>query len=163
MPATSMSPRVGARVLLLDPLARVLLIHARDPDDPHHHWWELPGGALDPGEDLDTAARREVAEECGIRLNELGRKLWVRECRFHYCGRDHHRVEHVFLGHTPTTATQVPLKPTANEKAGVIERRWWSACDLHRCQDKLLPPTLPHLLDDLLTGRLKHTPLSLTD
>lgn len=46
-------PRIGARVLLLDHLNRVLLMHARDPDDPDHHWWELPGGGLDDGESLE--------------------------------------------------------------------------------------------------------------
>jgi 8-oxo-dGTP pyrophosphatase MutT (NUDIX family) len=53
---TSVTPRVGARVLLLDPLDRVLLIHARDPEDPGHHWWELPGGGLHDGEDLADAS-----------------------------------------------------------------------------------------------------------
>lgn len=38
MSHTRVAPRLGARVLLLDPLDRVLLIHARDPDDPGHHW-----------------------------------------------------------------------------------------------------------------------------
>jgi hypothetical protein len=36
--------------------------------------------------------------------------------------RDHHRIEHVFLGRTPTTASQAALKPPENEKAS-IERR----------------------------------------
>jgi hypothetical protein len=108
-------------------------------------------------------ARRELAEESGIMLTTLGRELWVRESRFHYQGRDHHRIEHVFLGRTPTTAPQVALKPTENEKAGLIERRWWSVDDLRQCRDKLLPATLPDLLDDLLADRLSHTPLTLTD
>jgi hypothetical protein len=54
---------------------------------------------------------------------------------------------------------QVALKPTENEKAGLIERRWWSATELRHCPDKLLPSNLPELLDDLLAGRLNDTPL----
>jgi 8-oxo-dGTP pyrophosphatase MutT (NUDIX family) len=161
MLTTSATARVGARVLLLDPLDRVLLIHALDPENPSHHWWELPGGGLDDGEDLTDAARREVAEESGITLHELGRKLWVRESRFIYRGRAHHRIDHIFLGRTPSTAALVPLKPTENEKAGLIERRWWPAYELQHCQDELLPANLPELLNDLLAGRLSDRPLTL--
>jgi 8-oxo-dGTP pyrophosphatase MutT (NUDIX family) len=110
---------------------------------------------------LVDAARREVAEESGIVLPSLGRELWVRESRFHYRGRDHHRVDHVFLGRTSSTVPQVPVKPTKNEKAGLIERRWWSAADLRQCKDKVLPGNLADLLDDLLAGRMGPTPLTL--
>ncbi|HEU0086310.1 MAG TPA: NUDIX domain-containing protein [Pseudonocardiaceae bacterium] len=161
-PTSTVTPRIGARVLLLDPAARVLLIHALDPADPGHHWWELPGGGVGDGEDFHAAACREVAEETGIMLTTLGRRLWVRESRFRYKGRDHHRIEHVFLGRTTSAAPQVVLQPTENEKAGLIERRWWSAAELRHCRDKLLPAELPALLDDLLADRLSPTPLTLT-
>jgi hypothetical protein len=37
---------------------------------------------------------------------------------------------------------------------------WWTQSSLARCHDKLLPPNLPHLLADILTGRW-HTTLEL--
>ncbi|SDK86474.1 ADP-ribose pyrophosphatase YjhB, NUDIX family [Lentzea albidocapillata subsp. violacea] len=161
--STTLTPRIGARVLLLDAHDRVLLIHACDPHDRGHDWWELPGGGLDEGEEPVDAARREVAEETGIVLPALGRKLWIRESRFHYKGRNHHRIDHVFLARATDMAPKVALKPTENEKAGLIERRWWSAAELRECTDKLLPAQLPTLLDDLLTGVLSTTPLRLVD
>ncbi|MGZ3144446.1 NUDIX domain-containing protein [Lentzea chajnantorensis] len=123
----------------------------------------FPGGGLDEGEKPEDAALREVAEETGIIIPSLGHKLWIRESRFHYKGRDHHREDHVFLGRITDTEPKVALKPTENEKAGLIERRWWSAPELHQCTDKLLPASLPNLLDDLLAGALSAAPLHLSD
>jgi hypothetical protein len=56
---------------------------------------------------------------------------------------------------------QVPLKPTENEKAGLIERRWWTAAELRLCQDKLLPHNLPEPLDHLLANQFSDKPLML--
>lgn len=41
--------------------ARVLLLRN------HRDEWELPGGRPEPGEDLEHALRRELAEETGLR------------------------------------------------------------------------------------------------
>jgi 8-oxo-dGTP pyrophosphatase MutT (NUDIX family) len=158
---TSAAPRIGARVLLLDSSDRVLLIHALDPCNPDRHWWELPGGGLDPGESLADAARREVAEESGIVLDELGPELWIRESRFRYKDQDHHRVDHVFLGRTCDPISTAALRPSENEKVGLIERRWWAAAELRRCPDELLPESLPELLDDVIAGCLPGSPLRL--
>jgi 8-oxo-dGTP pyrophosphatase MutT (NUDIX family) len=155
--------RIRARVLLLDPDDRVLLIHARDPDDPDHHWWETPGGGLEPGETDQDAAIREVAEETGLVLDHLGPCLWTRETRFHYRGREHSRVEHVYLGRTDTSVPTTALKPSDNEKLGLIERRWWTGNELAQCTDELLPPALPELLAAVLAGQIGMEPLQLPD
>ncbi|WP_329791269.1 NUDIX domain-containing protein [Lentzea sp. DG1S-22] len=160
--STAVTPRIGARVLL-DARDHVLLIHACDPHDRHYHRWEVPGGDLEQGEQPEDAAVREVAEEIGLIIPSLGQKLWIRESRLHYKGRDHHRQDHVLLRRIIDAVPKVALKPTENEKAGLIERRWWSAAELRRRIDKLIPAQLPSLLDKFLAGTLDVTPLSLLD
>jgi 8-oxo-dGTP pyrophosphatase MutT (NUDIX family) len=61
-------PHAFGCVILVDPEGRVLL-QERDehaPIDPER--WGLSGGHLEPGEDPDAGAYREVAEETGVHL-----------------------------------------------------------------------------------------------
>ncbi len=46
--------------------------------------WELPGGKVAPGETPAAAARREVAEELGIRIRVLGLLATVRHAYSHF-------------------------------------------------------------------------------
>lgn len=39
--------------------------------------WNLPGGVVEPGEDLHSAVRRELAEECGLEVLRVGRLAWL--------------------------------------------------------------------------------------
>lgn len=54
--------RLAARVILLDPGDRVLLMRYDSPDGSH---WSTPGGGLDEGGDYRAAALRELAGEQG--------------------------------------------------------------------------------------------------
>jgi putative (di)nucleoside polyphosphate hydrolase len=54
-------PNVG--VVLFDAGGRVWL--GRRANTPGPHNWQFPQGGVDPGEDLEAAARRELAEETG--------------------------------------------------------------------------------------------------
>ncbi|MEZ7005122.1 NUDIX domain-containing protein [Streptomyces sp. AD55] len=63
---------VAAGVLLFDEHDRVLLV-----DPTYKPGWEFPGGVVEPGEAPARAGMREVAEETGIRLDEVPRLLVV--------------------------------------------------------------------------------------
>lgn len=66
-------PFVGIGVAVLRPGAAdvpdVLLVRRGKP--PNIGSWALPGGGQELGETAAEAARREIAEECGLRLGEV--------------------------------------------------------------------------------------------
>jgi 8-oxo-dGTP pyrophosphatase MutT (NUDIX family) len=57
-------PRPAVATVMRDPERGVLLIH-RHRFVADSWSWEIPGGAVDPGEELEEAARRESVEESG--------------------------------------------------------------------------------------------------
>jgi 8-oxo-dGTP pyrophosphatase MutT (NUDIX family) len=57
---------VGTATLIVDSANRLLTMKRSDDG-----CWGLPGGGLELGETLETAARREVSEETGLELGEI--------------------------------------------------------------------------------------------
>jgi 8-oxo-dGTP pyrophosphatase MutT (NUDIX family) len=57
---------VGATVLVVDDQKRLLLMKRSDSG-----CWGPPGGSTEPGERVETAARRETLEETGLHIGEM--------------------------------------------------------------------------------------------
>ncbi len=62
-------PLIGVGAILL---RRDRILMAQRGKQPLQGWWSLPGGALETGEALADAVRREVREETGLEIRPLG-------------------------------------------------------------------------------------------
>lgn len=61
-------PLVGVGALIFQ---RGRILMAQRGKEPLKGWWSLPGGAVEAGETLDAAIRREVLEETGLTVEPL--------------------------------------------------------------------------------------------
>ncbi len=61
-------PRLGVGVLVKDGDRFVLVRRGREPAKGR---WAVPGGMIEVGERIEEAARREILEECGLKIDRL--------------------------------------------------------------------------------------------
>lgn len=130
----------------------VLLI--RRADFPYRGHWALPGGFAGPGETLDAAARRELAEETSLEsppghLEQLG--------TYGDPGRDPRArvVSVAYLG-------LLPRLETPAHGSDATEARFWRVADVDE-EGLTLAFDHAHILDDALeraASKLEYTPLA---
>ncbi len=65
-------PITGTTIIPILPDGRIVLIQRKDSGK-----WGLPGGLVDWGEDIPTAAKRELKEETGLELLKICRLVGV--------------------------------------------------------------------------------------
>jgi 8-oxo-dGTP pyrophosphatase MutT (NUDIX family) len=140
--------RRAARIVVLDPENRILLLCARDPADGRTLWL-TPGGGSEAGESPGETARRELREEVGVSGVDLGPLVWVRDATTSWNGKLYRALESFFLCRVG------PIEPTAREmdeaEAKVfVEHRWWTAEEIAASRDRFAPRRLALHLRDLL-------------
>jgi len=115
-----------ALLTIRDEVLSILLVERAAP--PFQGAWALPGGFVEPDEDLDAAARRELAEETGITTDIAGREppAHLEQLRTYGApGRDPRArvVTIAYLAMVPETAEPVAATDAANA-------RFWPVDDL---------------------------------
>jgi 8-oxo-dGTP diphosphatase len=154
-----MRERITARVLLLDPAQRILLMKGRLPSDPGAPGaWFTVGGGLEPGETVMEAAAREIVEETGFTDAVLGPVVWYGEGIYYDRKRRPLVVRESYVlarcagGEISRDGWQ------ALERELVDDIRWWTLDELTRLEEDIYPLDMVQMLPDVLAGRLADPP-----
>jgi 8-oxo-dGTP pyrophosphatase MutT (NUDIX family) len=149
--------RPAARVLVLDPVGRVLLFGARlvdlsTPPGPVLYWY-TPGGQVEPGESARQAATRELVEEIGLVVDPtaLEGPVWLRRAVAPLLGvpMDHRETYFAIrdVVHTVDVSGQTELEAYEDQP-----HRWWSVEEIGRSDEIFVPTGLADALGRLLEG-----------
>jgi len=142
--------RPAARLLVTDPAGRLLLFRFTPPDRPP--FWCTPGGAVDPGESFEAAARRELREETGLE-RDPGPCVAVRHVQFVSLEGVHVDAEERYFALRVDDCRIDTAGHTALEQQMMRSHRWWTPQALAAQSEPWFPVDLIDLWQSLLTGQ----------
>ncbi len=156
--------RSSGRVLVTDPTGRALLLRGVDPARTGQpgFWW-TPGGGIMNAETPAQAARRELWEEVGLRIGELGPVVLIRQATFPYDGQWYSGTETFFWIKAPANFAISPQAWDEVEHRVIQEIAWLAADEIRQVQEPVYPICLPELLDHLRCFGAPRTPWSEDD
>jgi 8-oxo-dGTP pyrophosphatase MutT (NUDIX family) len=144
-PTAGLPVRRAARVILLDPDDRVLLMRY-DHGPPNGRHWATPGGGADDGEDYQAAAVRELAEETGWADIALLGEVLRRRYDMDYAGRMVSQDERLYLARTDQRERLIGEVAAMHAADGIAAWRWWTLAELDSTDEQVWPPGLADLI-----------------
>jgi ADP-ribose pyrophosphatase YjhB (NUDIX family) len=148
LPAAAVSgrpERLAARVILLDPGHRVLLMRY-DDGPPNGSHWTTPGGGLNEAEDYPAAALRELAEETGWNDIALLGEVTRRTLTMAYGGRLVRQHERLYLARTDQARREIRGVDAMHAADGIAAWRWWTLAELDATTETVWPAGLGGLI-----------------
>ncbi|MET0962118.1 MAG: NUDIX domain-containing protein [Noviherbaspirillum sp.] len=146
-----MRTRPAARLLVTDPAGRVLLFRFEHRTGALAGlcYWATPGGGVEDGESFAQAAVRELREETGMQVADVGGEVAQRRVVFQLADGSHvHEDERYFhvqsAGGQPSSAGW-----SADERLCIAACRWWTRGELAATTEEVWPRDLLALLEEV--------------
>ena len=146
-----MRHRPAARLLILDPLGRVLLFHFQHRSGAlaGKAYWATPGGGVEDGETFEAAALRELWEETGIRVDHVGPQVAQRQVVFQLAGGEYVDEDERYF-QLRVADDQVSTGDwTSYEVECMTGHRWWTQDELAQTAEQVWPQDLGTMLKSL--------------
>ena len=143
-----MQQRPSSRLLVVNGRDEVLLFRFEPKVGPFagQVFWATPGGGLEPGEDYRGAARRELHEELGLCLDDVGPEIAKRIARFTLpSGEVVEADERYFLEQVDQHAVS-DANWTQLEHEEISADCWWSQTELRMTWEQVWPERLEAML-----------------
>jgi ADP-ribose pyrophosphatase YjhB (NUDIX family) len=137
--------RRAARVILLDPDDRVLLLRYDQPP-PNGRHWATPGGGAADSEDYHAAAARELTEETGWSDIELIGEVFRCDYDMDHAGQMVHQVERLYLARTDRREREISGVAAMHAADGIAAWRWWTLDELESTDEDIWPAGLASLI-----------------
>jgi 8-oxo-dGTP pyrophosphatase MutT (NUDIX family) len=148
--------RPAARILLLDPADRLLLLRTDLRSD--RPLWITPGGGVEQGETPEEAAVRELREETGV-VAPLGPCVWLRRHVLDFNGITLDEDERFYVVRLSAETLTTDAHLLDHERAFIHEYRWWTVDEIASSTDWFAPRRLGALLPSIVAGDYPFQPV----